>query len=138
MNNSPRNSILSGNSKATYKTYNMTTKRRNKAYRLKEEEGLYVAKRIFDHYDRDRFGEIDEDKIERMLKDAYRGIIPNFAPSQGHVQSFKKLIDRNGDGSVTQEDLEATVHQYFCQKEDEVDQDLALSTIRDTKSQIWS
>ena len=66
-----------------------------------------------------------------MILDVYRGIIPNFAPSQSHIESYSKLLDRDGDGTITLEDMETTVAKYFC---DVVEEDNDAMSMRDAKS----
>ena len=53
-----------------------------------------------------------------MLKDAYKGIRSNYIPTQKDIDSYRKVLDRNGDGDVTHEDLDVSVQRYFCTEDD--------------------
>ena len=87
-------------------------------YKISDKEGISIAKRMFDHYDRDRSGFLDEDQIAKMIKDAYRGILSDFQPSVEDVKSFIGIHDKNNDGMVTLEDWEKTVSRYLCHADD--------------------
>ena len=79
---------------------------------------MKVAERVFDHYDRDRGGKLKDEQIAIMMKDAYRGIKKDFTPSQEEIDSYRRILDRDGDGEVTCEDMEETVQKYFCAEEE--------------------
>ena len=96
------------------KTFNFPSTKKAQAYKISEVEGSKVAERIFDHYDRDRSGKLSDDKIAMMLKDAYQGIKSNYVPTLQDITSYRKVLDRNGDGDVTCDDMEETVQKYFC------------------------
>ena len=98
-------------------TYSMSTfngVRSSKIYQVSEKEGASVAKRMFDTYDRDRSGFLDQDQIALLIKDAYRGIYADYHPSSDDIASFVAIHDKNGDGMVTLEDWEKTVSKYLC------------------------
>lgn len=65
-----------------------------------------VAKRILDTYDRDRNGVIDSIEVVPMIVDAYKSFNRVFSPSRADIESYLKILDRNGDGRVTIQDLE--------------------------------
>ena len=75
-----------------------------------------VAKRIFDTYDRDRNGVIDSIEVVPMIVDAYKSFNRVFSPSRADIESYLKILDRNGDGRVTIQDLEDLCTKYLTQK----------------------
>lgn len=109
--NNPRASTFS---QQTYKTQSNVAHGRTKQYNITEKEGSSLAKRMFNHYDRDRSGVLDQDQIAKMIKDAYKGIFPEFQPSDDDVKSFIKIHDKNSDGVITVEDWDKTVQRYLC------------------------
>lgn len=101
-------------SQQTLKTQSNLTIGRSKIYKISEKEGSNLAKRMFNNYDRDRSGRLDGDQISRIIKDAYKGIFPDFQPSEDDIKSFVKIHDKNGDGAISLEDWEKTVQRYLC------------------------
>ena len=75
-----------------------------------------VAKRILDTYDRDRNGVIDSIEVVPMIVDAYKSFNRVFSPSRADIESYLKVLDRNGDGRVTIQDLEDLCNKYLTQK----------------------
>jgi len=75
-----------------------------------------VAKRILDTYDRDRNGVIDNIEVVPMIVDAYKSFNRVFSPSRADIESYLKILDRNGDGRVTIQDLEDLCTKYLTQK----------------------
>ena len=75
-----------------------------------------VAKRILDTYDRDRNGVIDSIEVVPMIVDAYKSFNRVFSPSRADIESYLKILDRNGDGRVTIQDLEDLCTKYLTQK----------------------
>ena len=75
-----------------------------------------VAKRILDTYDRDRNGVIDSIEVVPMIVDAYKSFNRVFSPSRADIESYLKILDRNGDGRVTVQDLEDLCTKYLTQK----------------------
>jgi Ca2+-binding EF-hand superfamily protein len=73
---------------------------------LTDREGAKsVARRILDTYDRDRNGVIDSIEVVPMIVDAYKSFNRVFSPSRADIESYIKVLDRNGDGKVTLQDL---------------------------------
>ena len=64
-----------------------------------------VARRILDTYDRDRNGNIDSIEVVPMIVDTYKSFNRVFSPSRADIDSYLKILDRNGDGRVTLQDL---------------------------------
>lgn len=84
---------------------------------LTDREGArQVAKRILDTYDRDRNGVIDSIEVVPMIVDAYKSFNRVFSPSRADIDSYLKILDRNGDGRVTIQDLEDLCTKYLTQK----------------------
>ena len=93
--------------------------KKDQNYYVNEKEAKAIARRIFDHYDRDRSGVIESDEMVSMFQDAYKGINNNFTPNSNQIDSYMKVVDRNSDGIVTIEDIERTVTKYLCSLEDD-------------------
>jgi Ca2+-binding EF-hand superfamily protein len=75
-----------------------------------------VAKRILDTYDRDSNGVIDSIEVVPMIVDAYKSFNRVFSPSRADIESYLKVLDRNGDGRVTIQDLEELCMKYLTAK----------------------
>lgn len=68
---------------------------------------------MFETYDRDKTGVIEAYEIGAMMSDAYRTINKAFTPSKADVDSYIRVLDRNGDGKVTLPDLESIVIRFL-------------------------
>lgn len=75
-----------------------------------------VARKILDTYDRDRNGHIDSIEVVPMIVDAYKSFNRVFSPSRADIESYLKVLDRNGDGRVTIQDLEDLCNKYLTGK----------------------
>jgi Ca2+-binding EF-hand superfamily protein len=75
-----------------------------------------VAKRILDTYDRGSDGVIDSIEVVPMIVDAYKSFNRVFSPSRADIESYLKVLDRNGDGKVTIQDLEDLCVKYLTSK----------------------
>ena len=75
-----------------------------------------VARRILETYDRDRNGVIDSIEVVPMIVDAYKSFNRVFSPSRADIDSYLKVLDRNGDGKVTIQDLEDLCCKYLMSK----------------------
>lgn len=107
-------------SRLTNSVGGMSTKTKIDAgYFVEEKEAKAIARRIFDHYDKDRSGVIEPHEMEAMICDAYKGVNNHFTPTANHVKSYTKIHDKNGDGYVTIEDMEKTVKKYLCFLDDD-------------------
>lgn len=73
-----------------------------------------VAKRLFETYDRNRNGIIDYDESIPMIVDAYKSFNRQFQPTRGDIDSYLKVMDKNGDGKVTYADIEDLCIKYLC------------------------
>ena len=108
-------SIESGTS-----SFNIPMSKKARAYKISEEEAVQVSKRIYDHYDRDRNSNLGDKEIVKMMKDAYRGIDPNFQPTAEEIEEYRQILDQNGDGLQSVDDLELVVMGFFCQTDDDL------------------
>eukprot|EP01017_Pseudomicrothorax_dubius_P037712 TRINITY_DN5569_c0_g1_i1.p1 TRINITY_DN5569_c0_g1~~TRINITY_DN5569_c0_g1_i1.p1 ORF type:complete len:212 (-),score=54.47 TRINITY_DN5569_c0_g1_i1:80-715(-) len=77
------------------------------------ENARAIARRIFDTYDRDRSGVIEPYEIGAMMTDAYKTINKAFSPSKADIDSYIRVLDRNGDGKVTLSDIEQIVIRFL-------------------------
>lgn len=51
-----------------------------------------MARRLFDTYDRDRNGQIDNVEVVPMIVDVYKSFNRIFSPSRGDIDSFYKYF----------------------------------------------
>lgn len=51
-----------------------------------------------------------------MIVDAYKSFNRVFSPSRADIESYIKILDRNGDGKVTIQDLEDLCTKYLTAK----------------------
>lgn len=72
-----------------------------------------VAKRLMDLYDRDRDGNINNMEVVPMMVDAYQIMNRRFQPSKQDIDSFFRVCDKNKDGRINYEDLEAICLKYL-------------------------
>jgi len=72
-----------------------------------------IARKIFETYDRDRSTVLENYEISPLLQDVYKSMNRNFTPSKLDVESYAKVLDRNGDGRVTLQDVEALCIRYL-------------------------
>lgn len=72
-----------------------------------------VARRLFDTYDRDRDSNISNAEVVPMIVDSYRAFNRNFTPSKGDIDAYFKVLDRNKDGRVNLQDIEALCIRYL-------------------------
>jgi len=72
-----------------------------------------VARRMFEQYDRDRSSSIENYEVTSMMQDTYRIMSRSFTPTQNDVDGYVKVLDRNGDGRITYQDIEALVSRYL-------------------------
>lgn len=72
-----------------------------------------IAKRIFNNYDKNKNGEIDLGEIAPMMQDTYRAMNRSFLPSKLDIDSFHRILDRDGNGKVTLDDIQALCNKYL-------------------------
>ncbi|KAM3143135.1 hypothetical protein pb186bvf_004721 [Paramecium bursaria] len=71
-----------------------------------QEQAKLVARKLFELYDKDRNGSIDNHEMPQLLIDAYKGMSKAFTPTQNDVETFSQVLDVNRDGRVTYQDIE--------------------------------
>lgn len=52
-------------------------------------------------------------EVAPMMVDAYRGMSKGFNPSKSDVDTYSRILDKNGDGKITLSDLEALAIKYL-------------------------
>lgn len=72
-----------------------------------------IARKIFETYDRDRSSQIEQYEVSPILQDVYKSMNRSFTPSRLDVESYARVLDRNGDGKVTIQDIEALCIRYL-------------------------
>ena len=72
-----------------------------------------VARKMLDTYDRDRNGTVDSIEVVPMIVDTYKSFNRVFSPSRADIEGYLKVLDRNGDGRVTLQDLEDLCARYL-------------------------
>lgn len=72
-----------------------------------------IARKIFEVYDRDRSTILENYEISPLLQDVYKSMNRSFTPSRLDVESYARVLDRNGDGKVTLQDVEALCIRYL-------------------------
>ena len=61
-------------------------------YRLTDYEGAKaIARRLFETYDRDKDGVIDNVEVVPMIVDAYRAFNRSFSPARSDIESYSKV-----------------------------------------------
>ncbi len=77
------------------------------------ESAKAIARKIFEIYDRDRSTVLENHEISPLLTDVYKSMNRNFTPSKLDVESYARVLDRNGDGRVTLQDVENLCIRYL-------------------------
>jgi Ca2+-binding EF-hand superfamily protein len=72
-----------------------------------------IARKIFETYDRDRSTILENYEISPLLQDVYKSMNRSFTPSRLDVESYARVLDRNGDGKVSLQDVEALCIRYL-------------------------
>ena len=81
---------------------------------LDYESAKQLAQKIFEIYDKDKSGVIENYEIGQMMIDTYSSINKHFVPSQYDIETYIKILDKDGDGKVTLPDVEAMVVRMMC------------------------
>ena len=68
---------------------------------------------MFELYDKDKSSLIEGYEITPMFQDTYRYMNRAFNPSKLDIDSYFRVLDRNGDGKVTLGDLESLCVRYL-------------------------
>lgn len=71
---------------------------------------LDVARRLFEQFDKDKSGLIEEKEVENIIRESYRQMGQDkFAPSSEDVKVWMMMTDTNKDGVVTLDEYESLV-----------------------------
>lgn len=60
---------------------------------------------IFNKYDTDKSGTLEENEIFNLINDAFKSLGRNREVSQQEVKQFISAIDKNGDGKIAKPEL---------------------------------
>ena len=60
---------------------------------------------IFDKYDSDKSGTLEQNEIFSLITDAFKGLDRNRQVTKEDVVRFIKAIDKNGDGKIAKPEL---------------------------------
>eukprot|EP00331_Platyophrya_macrostoma_P011159 CAMPEP_0176411442 /NCGR_PEP_ID=MMETSP0127-20121128/3608_1 /TAXON_ID=938130 /ORGANISM="Platyophrya macrostoma, Strain WH" /LENGTH=503 /DNA_ID=CAMNT_0017791037 /DNA_START=38 /DNA_END=1549 /DNA_ORIENTATION=+ len=83
-------------------------------FKTPEEESKAVAAQFFTLYDRRRAGNIEGSQLGEVMADTYKFIGHNtFSAKPQDVNGFFQILDMNGDGKITFEDIEALCQKYL-------------------------
>lgn len=78
-----------------------------------------IARKIFENYDRNRDGTIDEYGVSSMISDAYKFFNKTMNPDKSDTDCYVKVLDRNRDGRVTYDDIEQICVKYLMRGKQE-------------------
>jgi len=70
---------------------------------------LDQIRRVFDKFDEDKNGEIDERELKNLMEETYRILGVNRQITNEDVQNYFSLIDSNRDGRITYPEYESIV-----------------------------
>jgi Ca2+-binding EF-hand superfamily protein len=82
-------------------------------YQMNSKDGERIAARIFQLYDKDANREISAREAKGIIRDIYKGILPNKNLSDDEMQKYFNMLDRNKDGKIKEDDFVAIVNEYF-------------------------
>jgi len=82
-------------------------------YQVNPKDGERIAARIFQLYDKDANREISLREAKGIIRDIYKGIMPNKNLSDDEMQKYFAILDRNKDGKIKEDDFIAIVNDYF-------------------------
>jgi Ca2+-binding EF-hand superfamily protein len=60
---------------------------------------------MFEKYDRDNSGYIDQNEVASLLKDTYDGLGLGYSPNEQDVRSWLNTVDLSEDGLVSREEF---------------------------------
>lgn len=79
-----------------------------------ENEAAEIAKNLFSLFDKNKSGSIEDCEALDMMQDVSRNTNLSDPWESSDANSFIKFHDSDGDGKLTQKDIEAAVKRYFC------------------------
>ena len=78
-----------------------------------EDTCVNLAKRLFDFYDKDSSGEIEEFECGNFICDVYKQIGRNITPTDEDKQGLMKMLDQGGKKHIDIKDFEAMMLKYL-------------------------
>lgn len=72
-----------------------------------------LAKRLFEYYNKDQSGHIEDYEISAMISDVYRAIGKEYNPTSEDINQYIDTVDHDKDGKVTIKDLEQMLIKYL-------------------------
>ena len=78
-----------------------------------ENEATEIATRLFSFYDKNQSGSIEQNEALDMLQGVNKNINVSNSWTPSDAFSFVKYHDADGDGKLTQKDIEAAVKRYY-------------------------
>ncbi|EGR28001.1 hypothetical protein IMG5_185030 [Ichthyophthirius multifiliis] len=78
------------------------------------ENAKFVARRIFENYDKGKKGYLELQDLDPMVKDAYQSFHIDYYGQNNHIETYKSVLDTNNDGRVTYQDIENLCLKYLC------------------------
>ena len=83
------------------------------AYSANTQQYDVLSQRMFDHFNRDRSGHFTRRQIEKIIQEAYVGILPYPKKvTDEDIDAFIRTHDIDKDGSVGKDDWGYQVHKY--------------------------
>lgn len=76
-------------------------------------EARHLAKLLLEKYDTKKNGNIEEVEVSKMIKDTYVDIDSNVELTDIDMKEYFQTLDRNRDGKITLQDLEALCVKYL-------------------------
>ena len=82
-------------------------------YQVHKKDCDRLATRIFQKYDRDASKNLSTKEIKFILKDIFKGIDKKKQFSNEQAQSFFEYLDKDRDGTITENDFKLLAEEYF-------------------------
>lgn len=73
------------------------------------EKELRQARTIFEKYDLDKGGYLEQAEVRPMMIDTYKAINGNYNPSPSDVQQYIDMMDTDDDGKISLSEYEVFV-----------------------------
>ena len=80
------------------------------------DDARQVARNLWEKYNSDKISKLQGIQVGKMLCGAYNSIDKVIQPTQLDVDSYSRILDRNGDGCVTLSDLETLCIRYLVKQ----------------------
>lgn len=73
-----------------------------------------IARRLFELYDRDHNGALDEHEVPELISDAYKTINKTVKVDKDDAKTMVEVLDTDQDGRAGLSDMERLVNRYLC------------------------